>query len=102
MSQLTSKVLFQRLRRRRYYSRWLRKANSCKRHMVRALMVFYLQLYAWVHPLILGKTTFFVANQANIESMPPEKVAELEAEYKSIDDENKLLAAELRTHTAGQ
>jgi 26S proteasome regulatory subunit, ATPase 3, interacting protein len=34
--------------------------------------------------------------------MPSEKVAELEAEYKSIDDENKLLAAELRTYTTGQ
>ena len=34
--------------------------------------------------------------------MPSEKVAELEAEYKSIDGENKLLAAELRTLSAGQ
>jgi 26S proteasome regulatory subunit (ATPase 3-interacting protein) len=51
--------------------------------------------------LIKGKTTFFVANQANIESMPPDKVAALEAEYKSIDDENKVAMAELRTLNAG-
>jgi 26S proteasome regulatory subunit (ATPase 3-interacting protein) len=34
--------------------------------------------------------------------MPSEKVAELEAEYKSIEDENKVLAAELRTCSAGE
>jgi 26S proteasome regulatory subunit (ATPase 3-interacting protein) len=50
---------------------------------------------------IEGKTTFFVANQTKIESMPPEKVATLEAEYKSIDDENKIATAELRTLNAG-
>ncbi|KAF8236066.1 TBPIP-domain-containing protein [Tricholoma matsutake] len=49
---------------------------------------------------IYGKTTFFVANQANIDSMLPDKVAELEAEYKSIEDENKMLAAELRSYSS--
>ncbi|CCL98619.1 uncharacterized protein FIBRA_00621 [Fibroporia radiculosa] len=44
-----------------------------------------------------GKTTFFVANQANLEDMPAEKLAALESEYKAVEEENKSLAAEVRT-----
>lgn len=61
----------------------------------------FIPIYASIHILISGKTTFFVANQANIDSMLPDKVAELEAEYKSIEDENKMLAAELRSYSSG-
>lgn len=55
-------------------------------------------------PIMLpsGKTTFFVANQANINSIPAEKLTALEAEHKSIDEENKLLAGEFKTLTSGK
>ncbi|KAJ7497032.1 TBPIP-domain-containing protein [Mycena latifolia] len=46
---------------------------------------------------IYGKTSFFVANQANIEVIPAERFAALEEEYKTIDEENKLLGADLKT-----
>jgi len=49
---------------------------------------------------VYGKTTFFVANQANINSIPAEKLTALEAEHKSIDEENKLLAGEFKTLTS--
>lgn len=49
----------------------------------------------------LGKTTFFVSNQANFEAVSADKIAALEEEYKVIDDANKLTAAELRTCNAG-
>ncbi|KAJ8472342.1 hypothetical protein ONZ51_g8577 [Trametes cubensis] len=44
-----------------------------------------------------GKTTFFVANQANLEDMPSEKLAALEAEVKRIGEENKSLGAEVKS-----
>ncbi|KAJ7928526.1 TBPIP-domain-containing protein [Mycena leptocephala] len=44
-----------------------------------------------------GKTSFFVANQANIEAIPAERFAALEEEYKAIEEENKLLGAEVKT-----
>ncbi|KAF7362133.1 Tbp1-interacting protein tbpip [Mycena venus] len=44
-----------------------------------------------------GKTSFFVANQANIEAIPAERLAELEEEYKAIDGENKILGAGVKT-----
>ncbi|KAL6301153.1 TBPIP-domain-containing protein [Sparassis latifolia] len=47
-----------------------------------------------------GKTTFFVANQANLEDMPVEKLAALDSEYKSIEEENKTLLVEVRTASA--
>jgi hypothetical protein len=50
----------------------------------------------------LGKTTFFVANQANMETVSPEKLASLEAEYKTIDEANKLRANEIRVASAGE
>ncbi|KIM73732.1 hypothetical protein PILCRDRAFT_15021 [Piloderma croceum F 1598] len=45
---------------------------------------------------LYGKTTFFVANQAKLEAVSPEKLASLEAEYKTIDDANKLRVNEIR------
>ncbi|KAJ7502868.1 TBPIP-domain-containing protein [Mycena galericulata] len=46
---------------------------------------------------IYGKTSFFVANQANIEVIPAEQFTVLEEEYKAIDEENKLIGAEVKT-----
>ncbi|KAJ7287338.1 TBPIP-domain-containing protein [Mycena rebaudengoi] len=43
-----------------------------------------------------GKTSFFVANQANIESIPADRFALLDEEYKAIDEENKLLGADVK------
>ncbi|KAF8170311.1 TBPIP-domain-containing protein [Mycena galopus ATCC 62051] len=43
-----------------------------------------------------GKTSFFVANQANIEAIPAERFAGLEAEHTAIDEENKILGAEVK------
>ncbi|OBZ66243.1 hypothetical protein A0H81_13913 [Grifola frondosa] len=43
-----------------------------------------------------GKTTFFVANQAILEDMPAEKLASLESQYKTIDEENKVLGVDMK------
>lgn len=48
-----------------------------------------------------GKTTFFVANQANLEDMPAEKLKALEAEHKSLEESNKSLVSELKSANAG-
>ena len=45
--------------------------------------------------LRVGKTTFFVINQANMEHMPPEKLKTLEEEHKAIEEENKALKEEV-------
>ncbi|KAG9220963.1 hypothetical protein CCMSSC00406_0002437 [Pleurotus cornucopiae] len=45
---------------------------------------------------LYGKTTFFVANQANIASVPDEEIATLEAERKQVEEENSLKAAEAK------
>ena len=42
-----------------------------------------------------------MANQANLEDMPAEKLAALEAEYKKVEEDNKALTAETRTLGAG-
>ncbi|OSX57542.1 hypothetical protein POSPLADRAFT_1156305 [Postia placenta MAD-698-R-SB12] len=47
-----------------------------------------------------GKTTFFVANQANLEDMPAEKLAALETEYKTIEEDNKALAGDVRASSS--
>ncbi|KAF7797963.1 hypothetical protein EIP86_009170 [Pleurotus ostreatoroseus] len=44
-----------------------------------------------------GKTTFFVANQANLEDVPAEKLKQLEEEHKSIEESNKLLATDIKS-----
>ncbi|OAX34742.1 TBPIP-domain-containing protein [Rhizopogon vinicolor AM-OR11-026] len=46
-----------------------------------------------------GKTSFFVANQASIDSVPTEKLAELEVECKMIEESNNALAVEVRAIT---
>ncbi|KAJ2969046.1 hypothetical protein NUW54_g13055 [Trametes sanguinea] len=48
-----------------------------------------------------GKTTFFVANQANLEDMPSEKLNVLEAELKRIDEQNKVMVAGVKSVGAG-
>ncbi|KAG6813129.1 hypothetical protein H0H92_013753 [Tricholoma furcatifolium] len=58
-------------------------------------------LYAPIHDGILGKTTFFVVNQLSIESVPKEVLAVLEAEQKLIDEENKMLAADIKAMQSG-
>ncbi|KAG2125493.1 Tat binding protein 1-interacting protein-domain-containing protein [Suillus clintonianus] len=47
-----------------------------------------------------GKTSFFVANQANIDSVPADKLTELEAECKTIEESTNVLAAEVKSITA--
>ncbi|KAJ7647543.1 TBPIP-domain-containing protein [Roridomyces roridus] len=49
---------------------------------------------------LYGKTSFFVANQANIQVIPTEELAALENEYKTIDENNKLLAGQVKTLTS--
>jgi 26S proteasome regulatory subunit (ATPase 3-interacting protein) len=49
-----------------------------------------------------GKTTFFVANQANIDVVPTDKLASIDAELKSVVEENKLREAQIRTLTTGK
>ncbi|KAA1476266.1 TBPIP-domain-containing protein [Dentipellis sp. KUC8613] len=47
-----------------------------------------------------GKTTFFVANQSTVDTMPDGKISELEAEAKTLDEGNKALAAEIKAAAA--
>ncbi|THH09990.1 hypothetical protein EW145_g1633 [Phellinidium pouzarii] len=47
-----------------------------------------------------GKTTFFVAKQSDLESMPAEKLAALEAEHKAIEEECRSISEELRKASA--
>ena len=51
---------------------------------------------------MLGKTTFFVANQANLDAMPAEKLKALEEEHKAIEEANKALVAEVKAANAGE
>lgn len=43
-----------------------------------------------------------MVNQANLEDMPTEKLAEFEAQYKKLDEENKALTAEARSLASGE
>ena len=49
-----------------------------------------------------AKMTFFVANQANLEDMPKEKLDALEKEYKEIDEQIKALQTEAKSLSAGE
>ncbi|KLO20480.1 TBPIP-domain-containing protein [Schizopora paradoxa] len=49
---------------------------------------------------VYGKTTFFVVKQSGLEDVSAEKLAELEEESKTIDEENKALAIEIKTASA--
>lgn len=51
--------------------------------------------------MILGKTTFFVYNQAKIDCLPQEKITALNTELSQLEDENKELATQVRTLSAG-
>ncbi len=42
-----------------------------------------------------------MANQANLEDLPSEKLAALEKEYSSIQEQNKTLLSDLKTKQAG-
>jgi len=48
-----------------------------------------------------GKTSFFVTNQASIDSFPADKLTELELECKTIEESNSALASEIKAITAG-
>ncbi|KAG1804430.1 TBPIP-domain-containing protein [Suillus subaureus] len=47
-----------------------------------------------------GKTSFFVANQASIDAVPADKLTELEVECKTVEDNNNVLAVEVKAITA--
>jgi len=51
--------------------------------------------------LIPGKSTFFVYNQSKMEDLPAEKLAALETQLKEVEEENKLLAAEVKSLSTG-
>jgi 26S proteasome regulatory subunit (ATPase 3-interacting protein) len=51
--------------------------------------------------MILGKTTFFVYNQAKIDCLPQEKITALNTELAQVEDENKELATQVRTLSTG-
>ncbi|KAL5533399.1 hypothetical protein ACEPAF_5175 [Sanghuangporus sanghuang] len=46
-----------------------------------------------------GKTTFFVAKQSDLEDVPADKIATIEAELKTIEEENKFLAESVKKAT---
>ncbi len=72
--------------------------SSSKRHTVQSI-VRHRHCPTDVFPI--GKTTFFVANQAKLDTVPAEKLAVLEEEQKQIDEENKVLVAELKSANSG-
>ncbi|KAF5388778.1 hypothetical protein D9757_005619 [Collybiopsis confluens] len=47
-----------------------------------------------------GKTTFFVANQAKIDTLAPAQISVLEEEYKKLDEENKLFSSQIKSAIA--
>ena len=49
-----------------------------------------------------AKSTFFVAKQSNLEDIPAEKLAALEEEQKKLEEENKVLVAEVKTASTGE
>jgi hypothetical protein len=58
-------------------------------------------LFFHVHSHLAGKTTLFVANQANIDVMPAEQLAAIEAEQKSLVEENNLREAQVKALSVG-
>lgn len=60
-------------------------------------------LVSYVHRALIsaGKTTFFVANQANLEDVPPGKLASLESGFKALEEENKQSLAQIKSKQAG-
>ncbi|KAI6008667.1 TBPIP-domain-containing protein [Pisolithus marmoratus] len=43
-----------------------------------------------------GKTNFYVVNQAKVETLPQEELQALEAECKSVEDDNAALSAQVK------
>ncbi|KAI6154659.1 Tat binding protein 1-interacting protein-domain-containing protein [Pisolithus tinctorius] len=48
-----------------------------------------------------GKTNFYVVNQAKVETLPQEELQGLEAECKSVEDDNSALSAQVKQLTIG-
>ena len=48
-----------------------------------------------------GKMNYYVADQSKLETLPQEKIAELEKQLKTTDEELKTAAGDLRTATNG-
>ncbi|KAJ7072570.1 TBPIP-domain-containing protein [Mycena amicta] len=53
-----------------------------------------------IYPSLTGKTTFYVANQANISVIPAEQLAALEQEAKDIEEEIKILGMQVKASTS--
>jgi hypothetical protein len=51
--------------------------------------------------LDIGKSTFFVANQANLEVVPAETLAALESQTRATMEDNKQLSMDVKSLTAG-
>ncbi|KAI0260423.1 TBPIP-domain-containing protein [Gloeopeniophorella convolvens] len=49
---------------------------------------------------IYGKTTFFVAKQNNLDTLPDDKIKALTAEVEALNETNKTIAAEVKTASA--
>lgn len=63
-----------------------------------------MQETGYMHLLLIcsvGKTTFFVFNQSNIDTVPASEVTAIEAEQKTIDEENQAIASEIKTAQSG-
>lgn len=69
--------------------------KTCGAHVSRGLLIMLAET-------CLGKTTFFVANQANLEDVPADRLAALESELKALDESNKSLVAETRALSTGE
>ena len=48
-----------------------------------------------------GKTSFFVYNQSKIDSLTNDKINEFQLELTKLEEENKILSGEVKSHTAG-
>lgn len=94
----TLRVQCRKLLHRRFSFLWQKRARSCRKYMVRTWLswpVLVLKKYR-------GKTNFFVANQASIDSVPAEELTKLEVECKAMEESNNGLVAEVRAITAGK
>jgi 26S proteasome regulatory subunit, ATPase 3, interacting protein len=78
-----------------------------KGELVQKTYGIHILLDAYIHWLWVlldhaGKTTFFVANQANLEDMPVEKLRALEDEHKAIEEASKALVIEVKAVNTGR
>lgn len=49
-----------------------------------------------------GKTTFYVYNQSKIESLPNDRIKEINEELITLEEDNKLLSAEVKLYSGGK